>query len=81
MGDIKMRQHLQSDEYNEWKKANKHDLERIFMATLAPEDQPKTDDTDEWEEVIERYYEAFEDFCMEEYKDDANAGLFETKQR
>lgn len=76
-----MRGHLLDDEYNEWKKANEHDLERTFIATLAPEDQPSTDDTDEWEELIERHEEQFEDFCMEQYKDDANAGLFETKQR
>lgn len=73
-----MRQHLQSDEYNEWKKANRHDLERDFVKTLAPEDQPKTDDTDEWEDTIDRYSIDFEDFCMEKYKDDVNAGLFET---
>ena len=69
-----MRENLQSEEYNEWQKANRQELERLFIQTLPPEDQPKTDDTDEWEDTIERYDGEFDDFCMEKYKEDVNAG-------
>jgi hypothetical protein len=54
-------------DFEDWLDKCMYNLEDEFIQTLPPEDQPKTDDPDETEEVLMSHEEEFINYCLEEY--------------
>ena len=57
----------QQNIYLNWVEENYDELKDDFIKTLPIEEQPKTDDSDEWDEKIENNPDEFSAFCWKEY--------------
>ena len=55
------------EQYENWFNSMSYELETEFINNLAIEDQPKTDDTDEIEQILMNKEEEFIKYCQEEY--------------
>jgi len=55
------------EEFEDWVYNCRYNLEEEFINNLPPEDQPKTDDPDETDNILENHEEEFTNFCLDKY--------------